>query len=96
MVSSSRLHSSVAYVFVLSCLTYFTYNRKNSSDDGASLDNLLSPQYKAYNWLVTSGNGTFLGSSVTSDIHFLQRYGLAVLFFRQVFKHALYSSVVSS
>ncbi|KAL3809228.1 hypothetical protein ACHAXA_005276 [Cyclostephanos tholiformis] len=52
-----------------------------SHDDGASLDDLLSPQFKAYNWLVTSGNGTFYGPNITSDIHFLQRYGLAVLFF---------------
>jgi Leucine-rich repeat (LRR) protein len=53
-----------------------------SHDNGASLDDLLSPQYKAYNWLVTSVNTTVSGTKLDiSHTEFLQRYGLATLFF---------------
>lgn len=56
--------------------------KRMSHDNGASLDDLLSPQYKAYNWLVTSVNTTVSGTKLDiSHTEFLQRYGLATLFF---------------
>jgi len=79
MVSSDiALVSSVCFCH-LSARTHITFNCLYILDNGASLDDLSSPQYKAYNWLVTLG---ISGTDITSDEHFLQRYGLAVLFFR--------------
>lgn len=51
-----------------------TYQK--NADGGVSLDDSLSPQYKAYSWLVTADD------DVTSDLILFQRYGLATLYFR--------------
>ena len=65
-------------------VAYFKYAYKPWTtlyilDEGAALDNSLSPQYKAYSWLVTSN-----GDDSLSDVLLLQRYGLGTLYFRLV------------
>jgi len=55
------------------------YMLKNlSSDSGVSLDDPLSPQSKAYNWLVEADKSTYEN---VSDIHVLQRYAMATIYY---------------
>lgn len=49
--------------------------KKMAPDGGATLENSLTPQYKAYSWLVETGY------EWVSDILTLQRYALATLYF---------------
>lgn len=70
--------------YCMSHVAYFKYAYKPWTtlyilDEGAALDNSLSPQYKAYSWLVTSN-----GDDSLSDVLLLQRYGLGTLYFRLV------------
>jgi Leucine-rich repeat (LRR) protein len=53
----------------------FSTLKKMAPDAGASLDDTLSPQYKAYNWLAGFDNASL------TDIILLQRYALATLYF---------------
>ena len=66
--SSSILHSALLFLITTRLLSV--------SDGGESLDDSLSPQFKAYSWLVSSNYESL------SDILLLQRYGLATLYFR--------------
>jgi len=50
--------------------------KKMALDDGLSLDDARSPQFKAYSWLVGEDKPSEL-----SDLRLLQRYGAATLYF---------------
>ena len=54
--------------------------KKMAPDGGVTLEDTLSPQYKAYSWLVESNYQSL------SDILTLQRYALATLYFRYVLR----------
>lgn len=52
--------------------------KKMAPDDGKYLDDSLSPQFKAYSWLVGSDKSSY---ETLNDVLLLQRYALAVLYF---------------
>jgi len=52
--------------------------KKSAPDNGESLDNALSPQFKAYTWLVGTDP---TNDAKLSDILLLQRYAMATLYF---------------
>jgi len=52
--------------------------KKMAPDDGVSLDDSLSPQFKAYSWLVGSNRSSYEN---LSDVLLLQRYAMATLYF---------------
>ncbi|KAL7532822.1 hypothetical protein ACHAXR_004872, partial [Thalassiosira sp. AJA248-18] len=52
--------------------------KKMAPDGGVTLDDSLSPQFKAYSWLVGSINSSY---ESLSDVLLLQRYAFATLYF---------------